>query len=347
MDLDTQWEQFMNEDFDINNMENMQMFNNNSTNDNQEIHITKETPVCSDLKISTKSKIIYLNKTFDLTKLFWQLKTINYDNEEEGIIKKQIKFNFGNQDDVSYFNEMIQYEKNVKLKILNQINNPTGRVKFKDVRKVDIGFCKNDILKPNKESKSAFYNCFVIIFRKMYMGKFQEFHVKLFNSGKVEIPGVQSEDMLNCVVSILINHLQPYFDDEIIEIKDKRQLVLVNSNFNCNYYLNREKLGTILKKKYKIKCSMDFCSYPGIQCKYKLKDNSEISFMIFRTGSVLIVGKCNDDELYEIYNFLKRVFNDEYSTICEEESELEKVEKKKTKKQKKKTFKTIIIDKKQ
>ena len=37
---------------------------------------------------------------------------------------------------------MIQYEKNVKLKILNQINNPTGRVKFKDVRKVDIGFVK-------------------------------------------------------------------------------------------------------------------------------------------------------------------------------------------------------------
>ena len=69
--------------------------------------------------------------------------------------------------------------------------------------------------------------------------------------------------------------------------------------------------------------------------------------MIFRTGSVLIVGKCNDDELYEIYNFLKTVFHDEFFTICEEESELEKVEKKKTKKQKKKAFKTIIIDKKQ
>ena len=63
MDLDSQWEQFMNEDFDINNMENMKMFNNSSTIDNIETTIKKEAPLCSELNISTKSKIIYLNKT--------------------------------------------------------------------------------------------------------------------------------------------------------------------------------------------------------------------------------------------------------------------------------------------
>ena len=49
----------------------------------------------------------------------------------------------------------------------------------------------------------------------------------------------------------------------------------------------------------------------------------------FRTGSVLIVGKCEDDELYSIYNFLKDMFKDEYKNILEQESELEKEEKKK------------------
>ena len=77
---------------------------------------------------------------------------------------------------------------------------------------------------------------------------------------------------------------------------------------------------------------MDSCSYPGIQCKYKLKHDAEISFMIFRTGSVLIVGKCNDDELKEIYEFLKNVFAQEYHKINEKESELEKEEKLKQKK---------------
>ena len=88
---------------------------------------------------------------------------------------------------------------------------------------------------------------------------------------------------------------------------------------------------------------MDSCSYPGIQCKHPLKNGGEISFMIFRTGSVLIVGKCEDDELYSIYNFLKDMFKDEYKNILEQESELEKEEKKKIGKKKTKGKKTISI----
>ena len=37
--------------------------------------------------------------------------------------------------------------------------------------------------------------------------------------------------------------------------------------------------------------------------------------MIFRTGSMLIVGKCTEPILYEIYNFLCKLFETEYSTI--------------------------------
>ena len=254
-----------------------------------------------------------------------------------------MKFNFLNSSEVDNFKNKILQEKNVKVKILNQINNPNGRIQFKDVRKVDIGFCRNDIVNPKKESKSAFYNCFVMFFRKKINDKYQEFHVKLFNSGKVEVPGIQSETMLNNVVSILLEYLQPHFDFHLEEEREKRQLILVNSNFNCNYYLNREKLVKILKQKYKIKCNMDSCSYPGIQCKYKLDSNIEISFMIFRTGSVLIVGKCNDTELYEIYDFLKNMFNQEYHKIKENESELEKEEKLKQKKNKIRNKKSIYI----
>lgn len=335
MDLEEQWNQFM-----TGNEENLF----SSVVESKEMKQNITIPDCSPLKISTKSKIIYLNSTFDLNDLFWKLKTINYDDEKEGILKKQMKFNFLNPQEVDYFEKMIVHEKNVKIKILNQINNPNGRVTFKDVRKVDIGFSKNNILKPNKQSKSAFYNCFVIIFRKLYQGRFREFHVKLFNSGKVEVPGIQSEYMLDEVVDILVNTLQPHFATPIVEIdKKKRELVLVNSNFNCNFYLNRNDFVEILKSKYKIKCGMDSCSYPGIQCKYPLKNNSEVSYMIFRTGSILIVGKCDDDELNEIYNFLKEIFKSEYYNIREEESELEKIEKEKKLKKKFQPIKKIYI----
>ena len=338
MDLESQWNQFMNGNDD--------MFQENNHMKNDMFEETRQAPTCSPLKISTKSKIVYLNSTFNLNELFWKLKVIPYDDEQEGIVKKQMKFNFLNPSEVDYFEQMIVHENNVKIKILNQFNNPSGRVAFKDVRKVDIGFCKNDVLKPKKKSKSAFYNCFVMIFRKKYEGIYREFHVKLFNSGKVEIPGIQSDNMLNAVISILLKTLEPKFDYSIKEIEEKRELVLVNSNFNCNYYLNRGKLVNILKTKYKVKCGMDSCSYPGIQCKYKLKNSREVSYMIFRTGSVLIVGKCEDDELNNIYNFLKQLFIDEYIMIYEEESELEKKEKLKKKNKKtnymKRTFQLTI-----
>ena len=43
--------------------------------------------------------------------------------------------------------------------------------------------------------------------------------------------------------------------------------------------------------------------------------------MIFRTGSVLIVGKCEDDLLFEIYEFLKSIFFKHYEEIYEENYE--------------------------
>ena len=39
--------------------------------------------------------------------------------------------------------------------------------------------------------------------------------------------------------------------------------------------------------------------------------------MIFRTGSVLIVGKCDENVLFIIYDFLKQLFINEYKTICQ------------------------------
>jgi hypothetical protein len=46
--------------------------------------------------------------------------------------------------------------------------------------------------------------------------------------------------------------------------------------------------------------------------------------MIFRTGSILIVGKCNDETLYKIYNFIKSILVDEYSTISTKSIEMKK-----------------------
>jgi hypothetical protein len=44
--------------------------------------------------------------------------------------------------------------------------------------------------------------------------------------------------------------------------------------------------------------------------------------MIFRTGSVLIVGRCDENVLMSIYEFLKIILNNEYKNICQKNIKL-------------------------
>ena len=42
--------------------------------------------------------------------------------------------------------------------------------------------------------------------------------------------------------------------------------------------------------------------------------------MIFRTGSVLIVGRCDENVLFTIYDYLKVILHNEYKSICQKTS---------------------------
>ena len=166
---------------------------------------------------------------------------------------------------------------------------------------------------------------------------FKEFHIKVFNTGKLEIPGIQSEPIFNMTLKLVLETLQPYVA-EVLNYKDNStETVLINSNFNCGFFINREIFYDILKFKYNIQSIYDPCSYPGIQCKFYynpdtglqngcqiseetkhlFKDSMIISFMIFRTGSVLIVGRCDENVLMIIYEFLKIIFINEFKNICQ------------------------------
>ena len=239
--------------------------------------------------------------------------------------------------------ELLKNEKYYHEQEIEHIDNPEGRIKFKVQTKINIGLCKKDILNYRCKLKRAFFNCFVLIMRIKEPSSdiFKEMHVKVFNTGKLEIPGIQSDESLTHVLNLLIGILKPIVGDDIGYIPDKCETVLINSNFNCGYFINRDKLFNILKYKYRIHSNYDSCSYPGIQCKfyyvpelnaedqtgqkpnpslsstypYSIENVNEISFMIFRTGSVLIVGRCGENVLFCIYNFLKKLLETEYPEI--------------------------------
>jgi TATA-box binding protein (TBP) (component of TFIID and TFIIIB) len=263
-----------------------------------------------------------------------------------GVIKKQMKFNSVLPEDVcEIMQEKAKYDY-VDDYIISQVHATDGRNKFKDIRKVSIGICKKDITSYRCKRKSAFYNCFVVILRLLHNDVYKEIHVKVFNTGKLEIPGIQDSTILNKVLTLLVEILTPIVvvvaDAPPLKfLEEKSETVMINSNFSCGYYINREKMYKLLKYKYKINSNFDPCSYPGIQCEFyydslmelqeqngiqpavdrtllpkqKSETISKISFMIFRTGSVLIVGKCSEEMLYEIYHFLCKMFVVDYDEI--------------------------------
>lgn len=324
-------------------------------------------PACDELYISTKTKVLFLNQSIDISKVFWNLPIIDYGTPADGIVKKQMKVVCNSEieyaeyvsktDNLTYFTE----------NIIKQINNPTARrIKYKDERKITVGMSKKDIMNCRGKVKNAFYNCFAIILRFKFEGVYREIHVKVFNTGKLEIPGILNTTILDVVKQMVLDNLSPYINSPAFYVDtEKEDNVLINSNFNCGYYINRDKLYTILRSnKYRIETAYDPCSYPGVKCKFYFntefgfdktkqlgqpvkadrtmkmhelcdsKQYIEISFMIFRTGSCLIVGNCTEKILYYVFDFIKQILHDEFHEI-NVEMDTTPVREKKTKQRKK------------
>ena len=302
----------------------------------------------SELYISTKTKVLFINQPIAIKDVFWDIPVIDYWKPISGVIKKQMKVV---SKDVGEYEELERKLSTVGYHIVNvikQIVNPTARrIKFKDERKITIGVSRKDIINSRGKIKNAFYNCFAMILRFKYQDKFKEIHVKVFNTGKLEIPGIINTELLDIVKEMILYILKPHLTAPVAFIEnEKEDNVLINSNFNCGFFINRDRLHTILRsEKYGIEAAYDPCSYPGVKCKFyfnnelgfnsemqlgrihpddrnmkmsELIDNkkyTEVSFMIFRTGSGLIVGNCSDRILFHIFDVIKNILCTEYLAI--------------------------------
>jgi len=311
--------------------------------------LSTNIPKCDDLYISTKTKVLFLNQEIDIHTIFWKIPIIEYWKPMSGVIKKQMKIVSKCQDEYEDLKQKLAGVNYYTENIIKQIDNPTARrIKFKDERKITIGLSRKDIVNSRGKIKNAFYNCFAMILRFDYEGAFREIHVKIFNTGKLEIPGILNTKLLDIVKEMILNILQPHLTKEIVFMESNADdNVLINSNFNCGFFINRDKLHSILRsEKYGIEAAYDPCSYPGVKCKFyfnndlgfdfekqngkivledrnmkmnELIDNkkyTEVSFMIFRTGSCLIVGNCSEKILKYIYEFIKIILENEYHVIA-------------------------------
>ena len=344
-DLDKEWQEYLNIDkcvVEINPQKSKQ----------DEQRVIKKCPKSSDIRISTKVKVMLLNvKTLEIYYIYWKLHTIKHWEQCEGIIKKQIKYTCYSKKEYDELLNRARLDTSMAIVTLKHVEKEiTNHHKaedeqqclFKNVSKVTVGISNKDILNYRTKQKGAFYNCFMLVVRIIdEFGVFKEVNIKIFNTGKMSFPGMITKYVLDKAIKLITNMLSKILNKQISNITDSIETVLINSNFSCKYFLNRNKLFNILKYDYKLHVTYDPCSYPGIQCKFfdnvinkeqngqcvcsipcarkgsGLKDGNcrEVSFMVFRTGSVLIVGKCDDELLMVVYNFLKNILYDNYEKI--------------------------------
>ena len=440
--VDNEWEQFLLQfnEFSSVSASASSTFSGETTVEKVENIIKTEEgdyirTACEDLYISTQTKIFYLNVDYlDVTKIYWNLPILEYGIPEIGIIKKQMRMIFKSPEEYDIYAQKIQEIPYYTEKIIKQINNPNARkTKFKDERKLTVGISKKDIMNCHGKEKKAFINCFAMILRmksSVKANQFHEVHVKVFNTGKITIPGIVDNDdnLLEFTKQYIIDILQPNidipihlipeedipmlkkivrnkkgeislpFDNENIdpisnsipnpnsnpnkiipklpknshyEYFKQQSGVLINSNFNCGFYIDQMKLMEILQEKYKLEPTYNKSNYPGVKCKFYLNNDlpldisvqsgrideidknmkvfelkndtkyTKITFVIFRTGNNLILGNFSKKILLFIFDFVKNILMSEYENIRTIQDEPSMKKQKKIKPRKKKIYFTV------
>jgi hypothetical protein len=349
--------------------------------------ITKEIPPCptiqdKDLHFSTRTQSMRVNCSLDIEHIFWNLPVIDYWKPEEGIVKKEMKQIIESKEAFEQYEQRKTrlFEENPQIlfreKVSKHVDNPHARKKkFKDVRKVSIGVIKRDIINAKKRDKNAFSNCFVLYLRFFHEGAYCENHVKVFNTGEMEIPGVHDYYVLETKIQTLLRHFftplilsspikqLPASEMETqnittsIDPQPPKELrfemnshlesknVLINSDFNCGFYLDRKKVCQVVKgEKYGLDAFI-VGDYPGVKCKFYFKNHlpfdyeqqngkldvedhtlsmkslskspkyTIVTFTLFRTGTCLISGSCSEKMIWFVFHFVCKLLREEYLVI--------------------------------
>ena len=165
MDIDLEWDDFLENDENFSNNYTNTTTNNTNNLSNEKID-NNISDKCSKLYISTKTKIVYIDREIDIYDIFWKIPLIKYHEQTDGILKKQIKLSLLSQEESSNFQKKIN---NINDYIINKslsfVDDNNSRIKYKDIRKISIGLSKKDLLYNKVKDKSAFYNCFVLTIR--------------------------------------------------------------------------------------------------------------------------------------------------------------------------------------
>jgi len=184
-----------------------------------------------------------------------------------------------------------------------------------------------------KQKKNFFYNQVTV-----HVMDTKRVNTKIFNNGRIQMTGIKTEEQGKRVMNILLKEFinisqdkkDQIFDNHNIELDEYIETVLINTDFDINYQVDREVLHRfIVDKGYY--SSYEPCTYPGVNIKYydnvnynnygicncekpcngKGKGSSckRITIAVFNSGKIIITGGRNKSNIITAYNFITNILN--------------------------------------
>ena len=192
--------------------------------------------------------------------------------------------------------------------------------------------------------KKVFYNQITIIIQPEIGFKN---NVKLFNNGSISMTGLKNLNHGKHSVNIILDNirqLQKEQKDEPYSILDNLDckivnynIVLINSDFYIGYEIQRTELHKLLINTYNIFSSFEPCIYPGVNSKFYWNEDyidkeycgrcyctedcsgkgigkgngqcKTITIAAFQSGSIIITGARNIQQINIAYKFINMIFN--------------------------------------
>ncbi len=208
-----------------------------------------------------------------------------------------------------------------------------------NVKKLKVG------KKKKRREKKNFYNQVSLIFRSAtLMGldpeklslkeRFKTVNIKLFINGSIQMTGCKHLDNIKKSLEILFEKLKiskavlnnnlkfeikPFVDDITklnINGVTNFKIVMINTNFNILFQINREKLHQLLKDN-NFDVTFDPIIHACVNIKYHIPNtlNKTISIFVFESGSITIAGSNSCQQVLETYNFINKLILNNYCSL--------------------------------
>jgi hypothetical protein len=219
---------------------------------------------------------------------------------------------------------------------------------------VKKGICTEDILHTSTKTKKQFFNQSSLVFRLLLPdGTWKETNIKLFKDGGFQMTGISTEGMARASIQRLIelNKDRGIWTDEEGKPTEPSlktfNICMMNSDYSIGKSIRRDRLYKILVETYGLWSSFEPTIYQGVNTKffwnkhrpaaappgicvcpvpcegdgngYSIGRCKKITISPFRTGSIIITGAQQLEQLYDAYDFMNGVLREHADQVLRDD----------------------------